>query len=190
MQFFVSRISSRFSLRQVAKELGIHHALVYRASQGLIKEDFILRNGNEYVLNHKEKQSELAYFEYLRVKKFFSFKRNKTLELFSKEVIDKFPDDYFSFLLFGSTVDSLKPRDVDILLIVQRTKDIEYVEKFLLNVSRKYTLKFHILVVSFESVEKMFLNRDEKNVMNEVLNRHLIFYGSELFYRLLLKGRR
>ena len=79
---------------------------------------------------------------------------------------------------------------VIILLMIERTEDIEFVEKFLFNVSRKYTLKFHILVVSFESVEKMFLKRDEKNVMNQLLDKHLILYGGELFYRLLEKGRK
>jgi len=36
----------------------------------------------------------------------------------------------------------------------------------------------------------MLSARDEANVMTEVLDKHIILYGGELFYRLLTKGRR
>jgi hypothetical protein len=36
----------------------------------------------------------------------------------------------------------------------------------------------------------MLGSRDENNVMNQILNKHLILYGAELFYRLLRQGRK
>jgi len=36
----------------------------------------------------------------------------------------------------------------------------------------------------------MLGSRDDKNVMNELLNKHLILYGGELFFKLLKKGRK
>jgi len=32
----------------------------------------------------------------------------------------------------------------------------------------------------------MFSKRDEINIINEILNKHKILYGSELFYRLVI----
>ena len=46
------------------------------------------------------------------------------------------------------------------------------------------------IVVSFEIVFEMLGSRDDKNVMNQVLNKHLILYGSELFYKLVKIGRK
>ena len=190
MQLFVSQLTRRFTLRGVGKELGVHQALAYRAGRQLIKEGLIIKDDNSYVLNYKRNHQELAYFEHQRAKEFFSKPSNRTLAIFAEEVVEKFPYGYFVFLIFGSATESEKPRDIDVLFIIERTEDIETAEKALYNISRNYTLKLHTIVVSFESVFEMIGSRDEKNVMNEVLNKHLIVYGAELFYKLIKRGRK
>ena len=190
MTFFVSRITQRFSLRAVGKELKMHQALVYRASQPLIRNGLIIPDKKNYVLNYKENHQELAYFEHVRSKEFLSKSRNQTLALFAGDVVEKFPYGYFTMLVFGSAVISPKPGDIDILLIIERTEDIEPAERALYNISRNYTLNLHTAVVSFESVFEMLGSRDDKNVMNQVLDKHLILYGAELFYRLVKRGRK
>jgi len=130
----------------------------------------------------------LAYFEHLKSKEFL--KRQKILSLLREDIIEKYPYGYFVLLLFGSTVASEKPRDIDLLLIIEKTEDIEPAEKALYNITRNYTLDLHTIVISFESIFEMLGSRDEKNVINEVLNKHLILYGGELFYKLLKKGRK
>jgi len=84
----------------------------------------------------------------------------------------------------------MQNQDIDLMIIIEKTGDIETAEKVAYNISRNYTPDFHTIVLSFESVFEMLGSRDEKNVMNQVLNRHFILYGSELFYRLLERGRR
>ncbi len=115
--------------------------------------------------------------------------KHKDLRLFTDEIITKIKEDNFILLLFGSAVNSNKPRDIDILLIVDSTDKIEFHEKFLHNVSSNYNLPFEERVISFESVYEMLSKRDELNIMNEILNKHIILYGAELFYRLIQKGR-
>ena len=51
------------------------------------------------------------------------------------------------------------------------------------------TSPFEERVIGFESVYEMLAKRDEKNIMNEILNKHIILYGAELFYRLIARGR-
>ena len=92
-------------------------------------------------------------------------------------------------LLFGSIIESNKPRDIDILLIVDNNDKIEFHEKFLDNITSNYNLPFETRVISFESIQEMLVKRDEKNIMNEILNKHIILFGAELFYRLIKKWR-
>ena len=108
--------------------------------------------------------------------------------MFTQEVIQKFPEDFFIFLLFGSTITAKKPRDIDILFITNDTKKITTTEKTLYNRSRNYEQKIDINVISPESVYEMLAKREELNIMNELLNKHLIIYGAETFYRLIQKG--
>lgn len=189
MKLFVSQITKRFSLREVGKELSMHQALTYRASQELINKKLIQLNDGKYVLNYKDHHQELSYFEFLRNQELLN--KNKKISILNKELVNRMPFDSFSLIIFGSTVISKKPNDLDLLLIIEKTEDIEAIERFLTNIIDSFSgLKVHSLVVSFESVKEMLTFRDGKNVMNEVLNKHIILYGAELFYRLLKKYRR
>ena len=188
MQLFVSQITKRFSLRGIGKALNVHQALTYRSSRDLINNKLIIPDDDKYVLNYKQNHQELAYFEYLRSKEYLD--KKKILSLLKEDIIHKFPYGYFVLLIFGSAVVSQKPRDIDLLVIVEKSKEIEMAEKALYNITRNYTLNLHTVVISFESVFEMLGSRDERNVMNEVLNKHLILYGGELFYKLLTKGRK
>jgi hypothetical protein len=190
MQLFVSQITRRFTLREAGKELKMHQALAYRACRQLIKDKLIIPEDERYILNYKQNHQELAYFEHLRSKEFLNKPANKILAMFIEDVAEKFPYGYFTFLIFGSAVESTKPRDIDLLLIIEKTDEIEAAEKALYNISRNYVLNLHLIVVSFESVFEMLGARDDKNVMNQVLNKHIILYGAELFYKLFKKGRK
>lgn len=187
MKLFVSKITSRFSLRQVGKELGMHQALAYRSCKGLINKKLIVPDDDKYVLNYKENHQELAYFEHLRTKDLLA--KNKSLSLLRNDIIRDFPYGYFVALIFGSTVNNSKPRDIDLLIIIENTKDIERAEKYLHNITRNHALPIHSLIISFEGVYEMLAPREDKNVMTEVLNKHLVLYGAELFYKLIKKGR-
>ena len=188
MKFFVSKITTRFSLREVGKELSMHQALTYRSCKGLIESKLIIPDDDKYVLNYRDNHQELAYFEHLRSKELL--KKNKDLSMLRKDIIEEFPYGYFVALIFGSTVTSPKPRDLDLLIIIEKTEDIEKAEKYLYNITRNHTQKIHSLIISFESVYEMLTPREDKNVMTEVLNKHLILYGAELFYKLIKRGRK
>jgi hypothetical protein len=188
MKLFTSKITERISLRGAGKELGIHQALTYRASKYLIEKKLIIPNDEKYILNYKENHQDLAYFEHLRSKEFLD--KNKTLTLLREDIVNKLSFGYFTLIIFGSTVINSKPKDLDLLLIVEKTDEIELAEKQLYNITRNYDSNIHPIVISFESVYEMLSLRDNKNVMNEILNKHLILYGAELFYRLLKKGRK
>ncbi len=190
LQVFIGHITESFTLREVARMLRMHVSLAHRAIKPLIETNIVEQDKHKNLsLNYKIHHETLAFVEYLKRDELLNKGRYKELKLFAEEVISKIKEDNFVLLVFGSAVESEKPRDIDILLIVDNTDKIEFHEKFLHNIASNYTLPFEERVISFESVYEMLAKRDEMNVMNEILNKHIILYGAELFYHLIQKGR-
>jgi len=188
LMFFVGQITESFTLREVARRLNMHVSLTHRAIQPLIAAKIIQKdNHNLLFLNHKDHHETLAFAEYLRRDEFL--KRYKDIQLFKDDIINKIKEDSFILLVFGSAVESNKPRDIDVMLIVDNTDKVEFHEKFLHNIASNHDLPFEERVIGFESVYEMLSRRDERNIMNEILNKHILLHGAELFYRLIHKGR-
>ncbi|MBS3138340.1 hypothetical protein J4207_01400 [Candidatus Woesearchaeota archaeon] len=194
MQLFTSRLTESFSIRQVERELNIDYSLVYRAIKPLIAKYKLLKKTehDRIIVNFREHHSVLSYIEYVRSNELLCKPKHKDLAMCLESFIKKFKEESFVLLLFGSIVNKPEPRDIDVLLIVDKTDKTESSEAFLRNVSRDYEIneKLHIVCVSYESVYEMLGTREQRNVLNEVLNKHLIIHGAELFYRLLDRGRK
>lgn len=183
----VSKISEVFTLREIAKNLKMNVSLVHRATKPLIQNKILIQNKFKNIsLNFKENQELLAYAESLRKEDFL--KTHKDLYFFGKDVISQIKEESFSLILFGSILEINNPRDIDLLLIVDKEEKIDFHEKFLENIAQNYDLHLDTKVICFENVYEMLLSREENNLMNQILNKHLILYGGELFYRLISKG--
>lgn len=192
MELFTSQITELFTMRGIERLLKMRFSLVQYAIKPLKEKKLIkLNKQNLLSLNYQENHDVLVYVEYIRRNNFLSKPKNKALAIFLKDFVDSFKENSFVLLIFGSAVTSEKPNDIDILLIVDHIKKTDPSEKFLYNISRNYDIgeKLHITTISYESVYEMLAKREKVNVMNEVLNKHLIIYGAELFYRLLTGGR-
>ncbi|MFA5142491.1 MAG: hypothetical protein WC471_06000 [Candidatus Woesearchaeota archaeon] len=190
LQVFAGSMTESFTLREVARKLKMHVSLAHRSIKPLIDEKIIQRNKHKNLsLNYMVHHETLAFAEYLRRDELLSKSKYGDLALFAEEVITKINENNFILLVFGSIIDSDKPRDIDVLLIVDSTAKVDFHEKFLHNIASNYNLPFEERVISFESVYEMLAKRNEMNVMNEILNKHIILYGAELFYRIIEKGR-
>lgn len=184
MENVVSEITEKFSIKKISKTTNKPYPLVHRSIKSLMDEKFITKDKYNFLsLNYKENIMELAYVESLRKKEFI--KRNKTAALFAKDVIEKIDLDFFTFLIFGSAVKKRKPRDVDVLFIIENKTKVGNIEKILHNIASNFTLKFDINVISIESAREMLAKRNEPNVLNETLNNHILVFGAENYYRLL-----
>lgn len=189
MEIFATNITEKYSIKQIAEILDKPYPLIHRSIHKLLDEKLLLKDYHKLIsLNYLENHQDLSYIEYLRSKSFLD--KNKNIGLLQEEIVKNFPYGYFSVIIFGSSVISKKPDDLDLLLIIENTEEIEKAEKYLYNITRNYSLKIHSLILSFESVYEMLIRREDKNVMNEVLSKHLVLYGAELFYRLIAKGRK
>ena len=192
MKLFTSKITDLFTMRGIERFLKMRFSLVQYAIKPLKEKKIIkLNNHNLLFLNYQENHDILSYVEYIRRNEFLAKPKNKALAMFLKDFVNNFIEKSFVLLIFGSSVTSKKPNDIDILLIVDDIKKTDSSEKYLLNTSRNYDLnkELHTISISYESVYEMLYKREKVNVMNEVLNNHIIIYGAELFYRLLKEGR-
>jgi len=191
MKLFISKITKKFSLQGAGKKLSMHQALSYRASRQLIEKRLIIPDENGlYILNYKENQQELVAIEYLRTADYLSNTKHKKFAGFVKEFIESTKEDNFIFLLFGSAVEKSNPRDYDILLFFDSMRKAQIYENILINLAENYpSLRIHVNADSIKDFHHMLKKRDKKNVVNEALNQHILFYGAELFYRALREVR-
>lgn len=188
MEIFVSKINEKFSIKQISEIIKKPYPLVHRSFKSLIDNKFVIKDKQNFLsLNYKENHLEIAYVESLRKKEFL--KRNKTITLFEKDVLEKIDLDFFIFLIFGSSLKKQKPRDIDILIIIEDKNKINNMEKVLHNTASNFSLKSDINIVSVESVYEMLAKRDKANIMNETLDNHILIFGAENYYRLLKNVR-
>ncbi|MFW6046224.1 MAG: hypothetical protein ACOCP4_00235 [Candidatus Woesearchaeota archaeon] len=189
LNFFTSKIDDSFSLRSVGRNINMNPSLVHRSIQPLFKEKILKRDKHKNIsLNYKSDVEVLSYSEYLRREDFLTKKENVEIKLFRNEILGKIDLESFVLILFGSAVETNDFRDIDILLIVK--DNVEFYDKFLENISSNYSLPFECRVINYESVYEMLSKRNERNIINELLNKHIILSGGELFYSLLKRGRR
>lgn len=189
MKIFVANITERFSIKKISEHLEKPYPLIHRSAKNLIEKGTINKDKQNFLsLNYKQNHAELAYVESLR--KYEFLKKNKTLQLFARDVLEKIKLEFFIFLAFGScTGNNSKPRDVDILVIVENKNKMEKIEKILNNIASNFSLAFDINVISVESTHEMLTRRSEPNLMNEILDNHILFFGAENYYRLLKNAR-
>lgn len=189
MELFTARITGKFSIKEVSELSNKPYPLVHMSIKDLLSKKIIAKDSHNLIsLNFRENHSTLAYIESVKCENFLN--KNKTIKLFAKDVLEKIDLDFFTLLLFGSSVlKGEKARDIDVMLIVENKKDVQTEERLLDNISSSFTAHFHCNVISVESVREMLAKTDEPNVMNETINNHIIIFGDENYYRLLKYAR-
>lgn len=187
MKVFVSKINRNFSIKQIAEILDKEYPLIHRSIKPLIEREYLLRDEQGLIsLNYRKNHSELSFIESIRKINFLD--KNKNFELFFKECLKNLNVDFFILMVFGSSVEQ-KGRDIDLLFIFPEDK-FEKKEKIIQNIAENYTFNMDLNVISVKSVYEMLSKREEANVLNESLNKHIILFGGENFYRILDNARR
>jgi predicted nucleotidyltransferase len=188
LETFVSNITKTFSIKQISEILKKPYPLIHRAIKNLLKQGIVLSDERKLLcLNYKENTGELAYAEHLRKKN--RLLGEKSFSLFVGDCFKELKQDFFVFLVFGSFVEKKNYRDIDIIILVDEKDEIEHLEKLVNNIASNFSLKIDLKVISTESAYEMLSKREQKNVMNETLNKHILLFGAENYYRLLKNAR-
>ena len=156
----------------------------------LISKGYLTKDSHGLLsLNYKENHSGLAYIESLRKQR--ALTKNKTLALFIKDALSSIKQDFFILLIFGSYAKNPnKARDIDILIIVEDNKKADLIERVLNNLASNFSIKIHVNSIGINSAYEMLAKREDKNIMNETINKHVIVFGAENYYRALKNARR
>jgi hypothetical protein len=187
MKLITSKITERFSIKQIAELIKKPYPLVHRSIKQLLQKNTLMKDEKGFIiLNLKENHAELAYVESLRAKEFL--KHNKTIHLFAEDVLGRL-DDFLVLLIFGSVIEEKQHHDVDVLFITSDSSNINDVEKKIRTISSTFTKDFDINVISKSSAYEMLSKRDQKNVLNESLNKHILLFGAENYYRFIENAR-
>ena len=185
LRTFTAHITEQFTLRELAKKHAMNVSLVHRSLQPLLEKEIVKQDKHKRLsLNYKNHHHLLLQAEYARTQQWFQ--KHKDLALLSQDIIKKLREDFFTLLVFGSAVNTTTPRDIDILLITNTDQEQE---KIIETIGRLHDLEIDIQVITTTSAYEMLAKREEKNLMNEILNKHILLFGAESFYRIISKAR-
>jgi len=189
LEIFVSKIDKRFSINELSNLLESPYPLIHRSVKELIKDKFIIIDEKKLLsLNYRINLTELSFIESERIKKALSGK--KAVSLFIKDCLNEINEDFFIFLIFGSFVDKEKFNDLDVMIILDDSDKVNKIEKLIHNISSNFSFKIDLNVLSKESAYEMLSKREQLNILNESLNKHLIVFGGENYYNILSNARR
>lgn len=186
---FASKIERKFSINELSKLLEKPYPLIHRSVKELIKDKFILIDEKKLLsLNYRLNLTELSFIESERTKE--ALLEKKAVSLFIKDCLNGINEDFFIFLIFGSFVDKEKFNDLDIMVILENPEKIDKIESIIHNIASNFSFKVDINVLSKESAYEMLSKREQLNILNESLNKHLIVFGGENYYKILSNARR
>ena len=189
MKLFTSKIEKKFSINEIATYLKKPYALIHRSIGPLLEQEVILIDEKKLLsLNYRKNLQELSFIESVRTKE--RLKEEKSVSLFVKDCLAEINQDFFIFLIFGSFVEKKKFNDLDLIVILDTIKEIDKTEKIIKNIASNFSFKADIHVLTKESAYEMFGKREQANILNESLNKHLIVFGGENYYRILSNARR
>lgn len=188
MKVFVGKIDKRFSIKEISELIKKQYPLVHRSIKNLLERNNLIIDEKKLLsLNYMANHSKLSYIESLRAEEIIN--KDKILALFVKDMEEKVGLDYFTLLIFGSYVEKSNPNDIDILLILENEEKVRDIERMLNNMTENFTKLFHIQVISTKSAYEMLAKRDKINILNETLNKHILLFGAENYYRILQHAR-
>lgn len=189
MEIFASKINKKFSINEIAEVLKKPYALIHRSIQYLIKNKFILADEKKLLsLNYRGNLAELSFIESIRTKN--SITKEKSVSLFISDCLKEINEDFFVFLIFGSFAEKKRFNDLDIIIILDNQNKAEKTGKIIKNIASNFSFGIDLHVISKESAYEMFSKREQANILNESLNKHLIVFGGENYYRILSNARR
>ncbi len=186
LELLASRPTRKFTIREISRLIKKDLKIVHTSIQRLLKNNFFLKDEHQHLhLNYHANLQDLAYMENLRKEKFFH--RYPAIKITAADFLRKTRFSFFMLLVFGSYAEGnpRKESDLDLLAILPEEDRNHAFERELHSVFSLSFPKFQPQVISLASFKEMIVKRDEINIINEVLNKHIIIFGGELYYKLL-----
>ncbi len=186
LELLSSKPTRKFTIREISRLIKKDLKIVHTSVQRLLQEKFLLKDEQHHLhLNYQNNLADLAYIENIRKEKLFH--KYPTIKIVATDFLKKTKDSFFVLLVFGSYAEGnpRKDSDVDVLAILPEEDKNNAFERQLNSVLSLSLPKCHLHVISQASFKEMITKRDEINIINEALNKHIIIFGAESYYKLL-----
>jgi len=186
LELLVSTPTRKFTIREISRLIKKDLKIVHTSIQRLLHHKFLLRDEHQHLyLDYHTNIPDLAYIENIRKEKFF--RQYPAIKISATDFLKKTKHSFFVLLIFGSYAEGnpRKDSDLDLLAILPEEDKNNAFERQLNAVLSLSFQKCHLHVISQASFKEMIAKRDEVNIINEALNKHIIIFGAESYYKLL-----
>lgn len=175
-------------IRELGREISTVYYLVQRNIQQLQKRKIIsLQKAGKTSIISLHPEADPAYLiEAEKFKREFFYKKYPNIKIILKKIIEQAKSCFFVMLVFGSyTKRPRKDSDLDIMIVVPNQKNIKKIESAIASTARTSAVKIHETIATEKSFLAM-LQKKELNVVLQAKERHILIYGSENYYKLLV----
>lgn len=187
LAYLINNRSKLLGIRELAKEISTVYYLVQRNIQQLKNMEVItLQKAGKTSIIRLHQQVDSSYLiEAEKFKRDQFYKRYPHIKVILKKIINQASSSFFTLLVFGSyTKQPRKDSDLDLLVITPNQKQAEMMSKCISSVTRTSIIKIHETIVTEKSFVSM-KKQKELNVALEAMEKHILIYGSENYYKLV-----
>ncbi len=192
---FSKQLNQELTIRQIKSKLKRSYHYIYDNAQELIKQKILDQKtrGHSTVctLNLKNEKTKALLILYSITESELFFNKKPPLKSLCNELTNTLINkvDIISIILFGSYAKGTetKQSDIDLLIIVEKRGQNDLIPREIYALEAKYGQEINQIVVNKKMFQDMLKNRAELNVGKEALANHIILYGAELFWKLVME---
>lgn len=170
------------TIRKISQKIKADYRITHTATQRLIEKKILKLQviGKSSLCRLDEKYYGVDIYKAENERKEDILKIGDIKQIY-KEIMSKINTSFFVFLLFGSYAKGkhTKTSDIDLLFISNEKNS----ESKISEVLSLLPLKTHALVFTEEEFIRM-KDAKKQNVVHEIIEKNIIFYGIETYYRL------
>ena len=193
---FSKDFGKELTIHQIKNELKRSYHLIYDNATELIEQNILNKKirGHSTIcsLNLKnEKTKALLILNSIDEKE--QFLNKKAIKSLFEKLVNNTANkiELLSIVLFGSYAKGVETEssDIDLLIISDKKDKNNLVQREIGALETMYDYKINQIVVTTKMFKDMITSKAELNVGKETLNNHIILYGAETFWKIVLEAK-
>ncbi len=193
---FSKELNMELTIHQIKNKLKRSYHLTYDNTTELINQNIVNKKirGHSTVcsLNLKnEKTKALLILNSIDEKE--QFLNKKAIKSLFEKLVDNITNkiEILSIILFGSYAKGVetKSSDIDLLIISDKKDKNNLIQREISALETMYGYKINQIVVTTKMFKDMVTSKAELNVGKEALNNHILLYGAETFWKMVLEAK-
>lgn len=178
-------LTKRWTIRELSLDLSLPYPQVHRSVCSLVKNELISKEikGKSSILQVNLKSLKKDHYVVELERRLDVIDKYNVLNILKNDLF-RLKYNQFICILFGSYADksSKKDSDIDLLFVIPEEYDYKRFEK---EIKTKILLpKADIQLTTERGLLELWFNPSKLNIGNEILKKHIIFWGVETFLKL------